>query len=94
MNGVLLVDSTGQAKIDGTGTQLIIEQHAVFHIISSGSSLSASGSDWNQLLLAHALAPGADLRLFSTLEEDKDFKVLFIKSLRAWRQSNRKNMTS
>ena len=71
MNGVFLVDSTGQAKIDGTGTQLIIEQHAVFHIISSGSSLSASGSDWNQLLLAHALAPGTDLRLLSTLEEDK-----------------------
>ena len=31
MNGVFLVDSTGQAKIDGTGTQLFIEQHAVFN---------------------------------------------------------------
>ena len=71
MNGVFLVDSTGQAKIDGTGTQSIIEQHAVFHIFFSGSSQSASGSDRNQLSLAHALAPAADLRLFSTLEEDK-----------------------
>ena len=83
MKGVVLVDSTGQCKIDGKGTQSIIDQDKVFHIISPGSSLSAPGRNMNQLSLAHALALEADLRLFSTLEEDKDLKVVFIDGSRS-----------
>ena len=71
------------------GTQSIIDQDNVFHIISPGSSLSAPGSNRNLLLLAHALALEADLRLFSMLEEDKDLKVIFLMVLTAWRQSHR-----
>ena len=59
------------------------------HIISPSSSLSAPGSNRNQLLLAHALVLEADLRLFSMLEEDKDLKVIFLMVLTAWRQSHR-----
>ena len=67
-----------------------------FNIISPGSSLSAPGSNRNQLSLAHALALEADLRLFSTLEEDKDLKVIFIngsQSVEAKQQKKYDQMT-
>ena len=78
MKGVVLVDSTGQCKIDGKGTQSIIDQDEVLHIISPGSSLSAPGSNKNQLTLAHALAVETYRRLTQTLEENKDVMVIFI----------------
>ena len=96
MKGVALVDSTGQCKIDGKGTQSIIDQDERFHIISPGSTLSAPGRKRNQLSLAHALALQADLRLFSTLKEDKDLKVIFIngsQSVEAKQQTKYDQMT-
>ena len=93
MNSIALVDSTGKCKIDGQETQSIKDHDERFHIISPGSSLSAPGKKKNQLSLAHALALEADQRLFSTLKEDKNLKVIFINGSQSVEAKQQKNMT-
>ena len=78
------------------GTQSIIDQDEVFHIISPGSSLSAPGSKKNQRSLAHALAVETDPQLRQALAEDKDMKVVFInasESVRSKQQQKYEQMT-
>ncbi len=57
MNALALTDDTGHGKAPGSeAVSFLHEPEGVFHIISPGSCLCASGRRKNQPSLAHSLA--------------------------------------
>ena len=97
MNALALTDGTGYGKISGTEADSFFDElRGVFHIISPGSCLCASGRRKNQPSLAHSLAVENNPLLTQVLAQVKDVKVIFINghdSVTATEQKKYEQMT-
>ena len=79
MNALALTDGIGYGKISGTEADSFFDElRGVFHIISPGSCLCASGRRKNQPSLAQSLAVENNPLLTQVLAQVRDVKVIFI----------------
>ena len=77
MHALALTDDTGQGKAPGSEAVSFVYE-GVFHIVSPGSCLCASGRRQNQPSLAHCLAVENNPLLTQVLSQVNDVKVIFI----------------